>query len=62
MRQPGWEDEDEADLNPAPFSAATEKGFVEACQQLIREICEAEDTSIKAMKHAQLTERLMRKR
>jgi len=58
-REPGDESEVE---QSEPLAPAAERGFVEACQQLIREICETQDVNVKAMKHRQLTERLMRKR
>lgn len=57
MREPGDESETEQPLAPA-----AEPGFVEACQQLIREICASQDSNEKAMLHRRLTERLMRKR
>lgn len=56
-REPGDETETEQPLTPA-----AERGFVEACQQLIREICETQDVNIKAMLERKLMERLMRKR
>ena len=55
MREPGDEPEDEQPLAPA-----ADRGFVEACQQLIREICASQDSNEKAMLHQKLTERLMR--
>jgi hypothetical protein len=58
-REPG----DESEVEQAEtLTPAAERGFVEACQQLIREICASQDSNEKAMLHRQLTERLMRKR